>query len=109
MSDYPIGKIAEKADDINKKLRGSRYMLDMEFEDYYKFGVYWNSHGKIRMRLLTGPSPGFFVDEAWVIYFGDLKAGAVDMILQEIVKYDDGWMQRLLNLETELAIGDLPG
>ena len=106
MVGYPMSNITFKMDDIIKHLRGVPYTLDVKWEDFYA----WNGkRGKAHFELLTGPALNWFDTTVWVIDFDDIDAGRLDLKLQEIVKFEDGWFQRLLGLANEWALDALPG
>lgn len=44
-----------------------------------------------------------------MIDFDDIDAGRLDLKLQEIVKFEDGWLQRLLGLANEWMLDALSG
>jgi len=106
MAGYPMGNIASKMDDIVKRLRGMPYTLDAKWDDLYARN---GKQGKVHFELLTGPAPNWFDTTVWVIDFDDIDAGRLDLKLKEIVKFDDGWLQRLLGLANEWALDALPG
>ena len=106
MAGYPMGNIASKMDDIVKRLRGMPYTLDAKWDDLYARN---DKQGKVHFELLTGPAPNWFDTTVWVIDFDDIDAGRLDLKLKEIVKFDDGWLQRLLGLANEWALDALPG
>lgn len=108
MTGYPMGNIAAKLDEINKRLKGVPYTLDAKWDDYY-YTRYCGKNGKAHFMLLTGPALNWFNTTVWVIDFDDIDAGRLDLKLQEIVKFEDGWLQRLLGLANEWALDALPG
>lgn len=104
MASYPMSNITSKMDEINKHLRGTCYMMDAVWDDFYA----WNGKkGKAHIELLTGPAPGWYDAIVWVIDINDITAGRLDLKLQEIVKFGDNWKQRLIGLDTEYAIENL--
>ena len=109
MAGYPMMNIAEKLDEINKRLQlsGAVYNLDVDWTGYYQgsYGV----KQKAVLILYTGPAKNWFDTRVYEILFDDINAGQIDLRLQEIVKFGDNWLQRLLGLENELAIDALPG
>ena len=109
MAGYPMMNIAEKLDEINKRLRlsGVVYNLDVDWTGYYRPS--WDQEQKAVLILYTGPAKDWFDTRVYQIPFDDINAGRIDLRLQEIVKFGDGWLQRLLGLENELAIDALPG
>ena len=109
MAGYPMSHIAEKVDEINKRLQLSDavYNVDVDWTGYYRPS--WDQEHKAVL-ILYSPGRRRTVDTSvYQIPFDDINAGQIDLCLQEIVKFGDNWLQRLLGLETELAIGDLPG
>ena len=109
MAGYPMPHIAEKLDEINKRLQlsGAVYNLDVDWTGYYRPS--WDQEQKAVLILYTGPAKDWFDTRVYQIPFDDINAGRIDLRLQEIVKFNDGWLQRLLGLENELAIDALPG
>lgn len=109
MAGYPMSHIAEKLDEINKRLllSGAVYNLDVDWTGYYRPS--WDQEQKAMLILYTGPTRNWFDTRVYQIPFDDINAGRIDLRLQEIVKFNDGWLQRLLGLENELAIDALPG
>ena len=109
MAGYPMSHIAEKLDEINKRLRlsGAVYNLDVDWTGYYRPS--WDQEQKAVLILYTGPAKDWFDTQVYQIPFDDINAGRIDLRLQEIVKFGDNWLQRLLGLENELAIDALPG
>ena len=108
MAGYPMSHIAEKLDEINKRLQltGAVYNLDVDWTGYYRPS--WDQEQKAVLILYTGPAKDWFDTRVYQIPFDDINAGRIDLRLQEIVKFGDGWLQRLLGLENELAIDALP-
>lgn len=106
MAGYLMQSLTFKIDDINKHLIGVPYTLDVKWDDFYSW---YGKRGKAHFRLLTGPALNWFDSVAWVIDFDDIDAGRLDLKLQEIVKFEDGWLQRLLGLANEWALDTLPG
>lgn len=108
MAGYPMMNIAEKLDEINKRLQlsGAVYNLDVDWSNYYRPCV--GKESKAVLILYTGPAKDWFDTRVYEILFDDINAGRIDLRLQEIVKFGDGWLQRLLGLENELAIDALP-
>lgn len=109
MAGYPMSHIAQKLDAINKRLQlsGVVYNLDVDWTGYYRPS--WDQEQKAVLILYTGPAKDWFDTRVYQIPFNDINAGRIDLRLQEIVKFSDGWLQRLLGLENELAIDALPG
>ena len=109
MRTYPMSHIAEKLDEINKRLQlaGAVYNVDVDWTGYYRPS--WDQEQKAVLILYTGPAKNWFDTRVYEIPFDDINAGQLDLRLQEIVKFGDGWLQRLLGLENELAIDALPG
>lgn len=104
-----MSHIAEKLDEINKRLQltGVVYNLDVDWTGYYRPS--WDQEQKAVLILYTGPAKDWFDTRVYQIPFDDTNAGRIDLRLQEIVKFGNGWLQRLLGLENELAIDALPG
>lgn len=104
-----MSHIAEKLDEINKRLQltGVVYNLDVDWTGYYRPS--WDQEQKAVLILYTGPAKDWFDTRVYQIPFDDTNAGRIDLRLQEIVKFGDGWLQRLLGLENELAIDALSG
>lgn len=98
-----MSNITTKMEEINKRLRGTYYMMDVDWSDFYV----WSKPGKAHIKLLTGPAVGWFDTTVWTIDIDDITAGRLDLKLQEIVKFGDNWKQRLIGLETEYAIENL--
>lgn len=98
-----MSNITTKMEEINKRLRGTYYMMDADWSDFYV----WSKPGKAHIKLLTGPAVGWFDTTVWNIDIDDITAGRLDLKLQEIVKFGDNWKQRLIGLETEYAIENL--
>lgn len=109
MASYPMMNIAEKLDEINKRLQhvDAVYKLDVDWTGYYRPS--WDQDQKAVLILFTGPAKNWIDTRVYQIPFDDINAGRLDLRLQEIVKFGDGWLQRLLGLENELAIDALPG
>ena len=105
MAGYPMSNITMKMDEINKHLYGTCYTMDAVWGDFY--GINHGKLGKVHIRLLTGPAPGWFDTPVWTIDIDDITAGRLDLKLQEIVKFGDNWKQRLVGLDTEYAIDNL--
>ena len=105
MAGYPMSNITMKMDEINKHLHDTCYMMDAVWGDFY--GINHGKLGKVHIRLLTGPAPGWFDSVAWTIDIDDITAGRLDLKLQEILEFGDNWKQRLIGLDTEYAIENL--
>ena len=108
MAGYPMSNIAQKLDEINKRLKhvDSVYKLDVDWTGFYSS---WYKNQKAVLILFTGPTKNWIDTRVYEIEFDDINAGRLDLRLQEIVKFGDGWLQRLLGLANELAIDALPG
>lgn len=109
MAGYPMMNIAEKLDEINKRLQlsGAVYNLGVDWTGYYRPS--WDQEQKAVLILYTGPAKNWFDTRVYEIPFDDINAGRIDLRLQEIVKFGDGWLQRLLGLENEMALEVLNG
>lgn len=109
MAGYPMSNIAQKLDEINKRLKlvDSVYKLDVDWTGLYS--TWYGKKQKAVLILFTGPTKNWIDTRVYEIEFDDINAGRLDLRLQEIVKFGDGWLQRLLGLANELAIDALPG
>lgn len=106
MAVYPMSNITFKIDEINKHLRGMPYALCVNWDDYFEWK---GKRGKAHFVLLTDPALNWSDTTVWVIDFDDIDAGRLDLKLQEIVKFEDGWLQRLLGLANEWMLDALSG
>lgn len=107
MADYPLLNIIKKTDEINKHLRGVPYALCLNWADFL---TWKDKQGKVHFVLQTDPDPnGWYDTTVWVIDFDYIDARRLDLKLQEIVKFEDGWLLRLLGLANEWVLDALPG
>lgn len=107
MTDYSLIHVIKKKDEINKHLRGVPYELCLNCGDFL---TWKDKPGKVHLVLQTDPDPyDWYNTTVWVIDFDDIDAWRLDLKLQEIVKFEDGWLLRLLGLANELALDALPG
>lgn len=112
MAGYPMVNIINKKDEINKHLRGVPYALCVNWDDFL---AWKDKQGKAHFVLQTDPDPSWsdttvwYDTTVWVIDFDAIDAGRLDLKLQEIVKFEDGWLQRLLGLANEWMLDALPG
>lgn len=107
MAGYPIVNIINMTDEINKHLRGVPYALCLNWDDFL---TWKDKQGKAHFVLQTDPDPnGWYDTTVWVIDFDAIDAGRLDLKLQEIVKFEDGWLLRLLGLANEWVLDALPG
>lgn len=107
MAGYPIVNIINMTDEINKHLRGVPYALCLNWDDFL---AWKDKQGKAHFVLQTDPDPsGWYDTTVWVIDFDNIDAGRLDLKLQEIVKFEDGWLLRLLGLANEWVLDALPG
>lgn len=107
MTDYSLVHVIKKTDEINKHLRGVPYALCVNWDDFL---AWKDKQGKAHFVLQTDPDPsGWYDTTVWVIDFDDIDAGRLDLKLQEIVKFEDGWLLRLLGLANEWVLDALPG
>lgn len=107
MTDYSLVHVIKKTDEINKHLRGVPYALCLNWDDFL---TWKDKQGKAHFVLQTDPDPsGWYDTTVWVIDFDDIDAWRLDLKLQEIVKFEDGWLLRLLGLANEWVLDALPG
>lgn len=107
MADYSLVHVIKKKDEINKHLRGVPYALCLNWDDFL---TWKDKQGKAHFVLQTDPDPsGWYDTTVWVIDFDDIDAWRLDLKLQEIVKFEDGWLLRLLGLANEWVLDALPG
>lgn len=107
MTDYSLVHVIKKTDEINKHLRGVPYALCVNWDDFL---AWKDKQGKAHFVLQTDPDPsGWYDTTVWVIDFDDIDARRLDLKLQEIVKFEDGWLLRLLGLANEWVLDALPG
>lgn len=107
MADYSLVHVIKKTDEINKHLRGVPYALCVNWDDFL---AWKDKQGKAHFVLQTDPDPsGWYDTTVWVIDFDDIDAWRLDLKLQEIVKFEDGWLLRLLGLANEWVLDALPG
>lgn len=107
MADYSLVHVIKKTDEINKHLRGVPYALCLNWDDFL---TWKDKQGKAHFVLQTDPDPsGWYDTTVWVIDFDDIDAWRLDLKLQEIVKFEDGWLLRLLGLANEWVLDALPG
>lgn len=107
MADYSLVHVIKKTDEINKHLRGVPYALCLNWDDFL---AWKDKQGKAHFVLQTDPDPsGWYDTTVWVIDFDDIDAWRLDLKLQEIVKFEDGWLLRLLGLANEWVLDALPG
>lgn len=99
---YPLDGIAEKLNQIQKRLYGMPYHLSMDSLDYW-----YGGSAKITLYECTQRVKSWFNTEKWVIPITTLTAGRFELLLQDLVKFNDGWINRLIGLDTELAIENL--
>lgn len=103
----PIVNIINMTDEINKHLRGVPYALCLNWDDFL---AWKDKQGKVHFVLQTDPDPsGWYDTTVWVIDFDNIDAGRLDLKLQEIVKFEDGWLLCLLGLANEWVLDALPG
>ena len=100
---YPLDGIAEKLNRIQKRLYGMPYHLSMDSIDYY----YKGGSAKIILYESLEGFTDWFNTARWTIQITTLTAGKFELIVQEIVKFNDGWLKRLVGLDTEIAIENL--
>lgn len=83
MAGYPMSHIAEKLDEINKRLQlsGVVYNLDVDWTGYYRPS--WDQDQKAVLILYTGPAKDRFDTRVYQIPFNDINAGRIDLRLQE--------------------------
>lgn len=106
MADYSLVHVIKKTDEINKHLRGVPYELCLNWDDFL---AWKDKQGKAHFVLQTDPDPSWSDTTVWVIDFDDIDAWRLDLKLQEIVKFEDGWLLRLLGLANEWVLDALPG
>lgn len=106
MTDYSLVHVIKKKDEINKHLRGVPYELCLNWDDFL---AWKDKQGKAHFVLQTDPDPSWSDTTVWVIDFDDIDAWRLDLKLQEIVKFEDGWLLRLLGLANEWVLDALPG
>ena len=90
---------------LNRRLRGTCYVIDYSCVEYYAQVM----SGKARFRLWTGTPPSIRDFCIWEISSDKKDSERLELLMQEIVEDKTNWLQRLLGLENELAIDALPG
>lgn len=101
---YPLDGIAEKLNRIQKRLYGMPYHLDMNSREYYQ---YYGGPAKIILYESSHGYTDWFNEVRWTIEVTTFTAGRFELLLQELVEFKDGWINRLVGLDTELAIENL--